>query len=79
MKGKLIAKGKSIYGESKKDRPLQTVLTFRPSQEEDQLLLFSTRKRLAPGKSFLIGVNSEWGNGKPSPLEAQKSGRRSPR
>ena len=70
-----MAEGKWIYGESKNAPPLQTVLTFRPSQEEDQLLLFTTRQKVELGKTFLIGVNSEWGNGKPSPLGPQKSRR----
>jgi hypothetical protein len=75
MKGKLLGTGKAIRGEAKKGPALQTVLTFRPSQEEDQLLLFITRQKVERGKTFLIGVHSDWGNGKPSPLGPQKSRR----
>jgi len=73
MKGKLIDTGKSIHGESKKNRPPQTVLTFRPSQDQDHLLLFTTRQKVEGGKTFLISVNSDWGNGKSAPLGSQKS------
>jgi len=73
MIGELIRSGQAIRGKAKKGPCLQTVLTFRPSQEEDQLLLFTTRQKVERGKTFLIGVNSEWGNGKPSPLGLQKS------
>ncbi len=74
MKGKLMGTGKPIFAEGKKGPPLQTVLTFK-SSDEDQLLVFSTRQKVEREKTFLIGVNSEWGNGKPPPLGAATSRR----
>src|SRR4030095_1903480 len=49
MKGKLLGAGKAIRGEAKKGPALQTVLTFRPSQEEDQLVLFITPQNAVLG------------------------------
>ena len=70
MKGKLLAEGKPLKDVKKRKAELaQCVLTFKPSQKEDQLLVFSNTNNLQPEATTVsIRLSSEWGNGKVQPM-----------
>jgi hypothetical protein len=70
MKGKLLAEGKPLKGvKNRKAERAQRVLTFKPSQKEDQLLVFSNTNKLEPEVATVsIRLSSEWGSGKVPPM-----------
>jgi len=69
MKGKLLAEGKPLKSVKKRKADLgQCVLSFKPSQKEDQLLVFSNTNKLEPEATVSIRLSSEWGNGKVPPI-----------
>ena len=69
MKGKLLAEGKPLKGaRTRKAERAQRVLTFKPSQKEDQLLVFSNMNKLEPeSETVSIRLSSDWGSGKVPP------------
>jgi hypothetical protein len=74
MKGKLLAEGKPLKGVKKRKAELaQCVLTFKPSQKEDQLLVFSNTNKLeSEAATVSIRLSSEWGNGKVPPMTSKQ-------
>jgi len=61
MHGKLLAEGKALKGVKERKAELPPcVLTFKPSQKDDQLLVFSNMNKLEPEATVPIHLNTRW-------------------